>query len=286
MITPVRLFTSSRFGANEVSADAQSQLTSTVMLPSAQPAPAASMATYASAAQPAAQAQPAPFLTQMQTPAPFPTQMQTTASAAAAPITPLLDPQQIAAKPVARTAVNQRAAEFLTGGASVVFSFMASLWWTIARGMNLGKTAVNAVSWLANLSWAATAIEAVSLGWGIYASYKGNFAAHGIESVLFNVGFALTTVLAAGVLKSVSLVAVYQLGEGNPTLNCATVTTWFAFLWMFAWRSLHAWNDSFLLRMTREAPTPIPMLPAMGGTEQIIQTKGFRSEGMTRRWRM
>ena len=192
-------------------------------------------------------------------------------------------------EPTTRYALKQRAAEFLTGAASVVFSFMASLWWTNARGLPLGKTAVNAVSWLANISWITTVVELVSLSWSIYDAYIGKFASHGVETVLFNGGFALATVLTAGVLKSVSLVAVYQLGEGNPTLNCATVTTWFAFAWMFAWRSLRAWNDSFLLRMTR-VESFVPNVPGVVGIFNALASKagggGTGNQVITRRWRM
>lgn len=245
MIAPVRLFASSRygrFGAGEDAALKASAVTSSIIIPEAQ---AATAPVEEDAATKDA---------------------QETAEPTAAPL---------------RSAVNQRAAEFLTGGASVIFSFMASIYWTTARGMNIGKTAVNAVSWLSNISWIATVVEAVSLGWGIRAAYNDQFAAHGVETVLFNVGFALATVLGAGVLKSISLVAVYQLGEGDPTLNAATVITWFAFLWMFAWRSLHAWNDSFLLRM---ANVVSPDAAKVGSGSRVSHTQ-YR-DGLTRRWKM
>jgi len=156
------------------------------------------------------------------------------------------------ALPARRTGTQQRAAEFLAGAVATVFSFVTSVSWTLAKGLTIGKTASIAVRWLGNISWVTTAICCVSLGWSTYASANLKLAASGFDSVALNVGFALSTVLAACVLKSVSLIGVYQQGEANPTLNSASVTTWFSFIWIFIWKSLRTWNDASLLDEVQE----------------------------------
>ena len=81
------------------------------------------------------------------------------------------------------------------------------------------------------------------------SSLPREVAAQQIVSVLSVAAFGIATLMASGVTTSISLISVYQKGEGNPTLNSATVATWFSWFWSFAWLSLRTWNDAHFARM-------------------------------------
>ena len=151
--------------------------------------------------------------------------------------------------------LTQRAAEFLAGAAAVVFSGTVSLSWTLARGLNIGKTAVNAVTWLGNLGWFTCIINTGTLGWCINDAAQERPAAHQAVGIVQALGFAVATIMLGGVMRSISLVSVYQKGEGNPTINSATVATAFAWVWAFIWIGMRSWNDAHYARATPEPST-------------------------------
>ena len=156
-----------------------------------------------------------------------------------------------------RVVLNHRAAEFLAGSAAVVFSATVALSWTLARGLNIGTTAINAVTWMGNLGWVAFIVGACTLGWCINDAAHGRPAAHKLAAILQAVGFAVATVMVGGITRSISLVSVYQKGEGNPTINSATVATAFAWVWTFVWTCMRSWNDAHFARADGgESATP------------------------------
>ena len=147
-----------------------------------------------------------------------------------------------------RGVVNQRVSEFLAGVTAVAFSLTVSLLWTLARSLDIGKTAETAVVWLGALGWATCAINVTILVWCIHDATHERAAAHKAASIMQTAGFAISTLMLGGVMRDISLVAVYQKGEGNPTLSSASVATAFSWAWAFAWICMRSWNDTHFAR--------------------------------------
>ena len=150
-----------------------------------------------------------------------------------------------------RAVVNQRAVEFLAGGAAVAFSLAVSLLWTLARELDIGNVAAAAVTWLVTLGWAACIINAVILGWCINDAMHERAAAHNVASTVQAAGFAVATLMLGGVMRDISLVSVYQKGEGNAAINGASVATAFSWAWAFVWICMRSWNDAHFARQRR-----------------------------------
>ena len=160
-----------------------------------------------------------------------------------------------------REELAQRAAEFMAGGATVLFSITVALSWSLAHGLNVGTTALNAIGWLQNMGWITAALDAVTLGWCVNDAARtgSEGAANKFAGILQAASFAITTIMVGGVMRSISLVSVYQKGEGNPTINSASVTTWFTWGWCFIWLCMKSWNDVHNARSRRTVPElPLP----------------------------